>query len=92
MAFKQALDGCSLELRQAAAREWWSWNATHGWKRDAPGFLTDGFGMNEDFADDVDARQFMNTVYDRLIVSVRSQAGTDWRPDGDIAHADRRRG
>jgi hypothetical protein len=88
LVFNQAIDGWSLESQQAAAREWWTWNATHGWKSDAPDFLSDGFDVDMDFADDVAARQFMNGIYDRLIVSVRAKAGKDWRPDGATGSAD----
>jgi hypothetical protein len=88
----RSIAGWPLESLQAAAREWWDWNSTRAWNPDGLDILFDSVGIDLDFAEELDARQFMNAVYDRLIVSVRAMAGKDWRPDANQQQANSGRG
>ncbi len=42
--------------------------------------LQDGFSVNVNFTTPIDGRNFWNTVYDKLIVSVRDEVGERWKP------------
>src|SRR5687768_12334009 len=59
-ALDQAIGDWSLEALQAAAREWWDWNAARSWKPGGLDILPDGFGVDYNFPEPVDARKFMN--------------------------------
>ena len=69
-----------LDSRKALVREWWSLNNQRGWKEDIDALLIEGFGIHHKFASAAEARRFMGIVYEGLIVSVRAEAGRDWRP------------
>jgi hypothetical protein len=64
-------------LEQVAARlspdeidpiiqEWNDWNGAHGWRANADAYVMDGLGSLNSFNDDVEARAFMNRIYDIL--------------------------
>lgn len=74
-----AIAASALNARKTLAREWWNWNATAGTISDVR-FAIEALDRNICFADAHDARAFMNDLYDRVIVSVRREAGKDWRP------------
>ena len=67
-----ARDG-SLEHRRAVLKEWRDWNGTEGAVHDIRPFLEDGFGVACAFKAPVDARNFMNSIYDGLIRGVRAE-------------------
>jgi hypothetical protein len=69
----------SLEQRQTVARQWWDWNAVEGSKADPRPAINDGLGVEVWFDTPLEARQFMNAVYDKLIVSIRGEV-RDWKP------------
>lgn len=69
----------SLEERQAVARQWWNWNAIEGSKADPRPAINDGLGIEVWFETPLEARQFMNAVYDKIIVSIRKEV-KDWKP------------
>jgi hypothetical protein len=79
-AIEQTACQWDLDGRKALVREWWSLNNERGWKEDIDALLNDGFGIDRDFASAGDSRRFMSMVYDALIISVRAEAGIDWRP------------
>ncbi|MEO0907975.1 MAG: contact-dependent growth inhibition system immunity protein [Pseudomonadota bacterium] len=78
-AIDEAVAGASHELRKIIAQEWWRWNATAGAKDDPRRSIQDGLGACVRFENPLDARQFMNSVYDKLIVAVRAQE-KGWKP------------
>ncbi len=42
--------------------------------------MKDGLGISIAFGSALEARKFMNRVYDTLIVSIRSEVGKNWKP------------
>ncbi len=68
-----------LAQRQLVLTQWLDWNNASGRKNDVISSLN-AIGVDVHFASDLEARQFMNKVYDKLIVSVRAELGADWRP------------
>jgi hypothetical protein len=42
--------------------------------------MNDELGVDVFFETDLEARQFMNMVYDKLITSVRAETSKDWKP------------
>ena len=66
-----ANDG-SAQDRQSIIAEWLDWNASEGATDDIRPFLSDGFGVEIFFSSAIEARHFMNRLYDELIV--RSKA------------------
>jgi len=69
-----------LDYRQIFLKEWRSFMDTEGWKSGLVGFVQDGFGVNQVFENDKDARNFMNAIYDAMIVSVRKETESKWKP------------
>lgn len=67
-----ARDG-PLEHRRAILKEWWDWNASEGAVDDIRPFLLDGFAVDLVFESPLQARSFMNRVYDELIMRVRAE-------------------
>jgi hypothetical protein len=67
-----ARDG-SLAHRQAILKEWRDWNAAEGTAHDIRPFLEDGFAVDLLFETTIDARNFMNRLYDELISGVRAE-------------------
>ena len=63
----------SLEHRQAVLNEWRGWNATVGAVNDIRPLLEDGFAIRGLFDEAIGARNFMNRIYDELIVGVRAE-------------------
>ena len=80
-AIDAAIAGRSLESQQVVLREWRDWNAKEGSRHDPRAAVNDGLGVNIMFYQPEDARQFMNMAYDKLIVSVRSEAEAKWKPE-----------
>ena len=77
---KHGVGSWTLGQRQQVAREWWDWNQTAGAIDDIRQLLTDGLGVDWNLATPLDARKFMNAIYHAIIVSVRAEAGKDWKP------------
>ena len=53
---------------------------TAGAKDDVRDLVNVGFGVNIFFKHQIDARHFMNMVYDKMIVSVREETSRNWQP------------
>src|SRR5687768_14700917 len=62
----------SLEHRRAVLKEWRDWNATEGAVDDIRPFLDDGFSVDLLFKSALEARNFMNHIYDELLASVKA--------------------
>jgi hypothetical protein len=75
-----AISEYPLELQQQVLREWRDWNSSVGAVDDIRSLLGDGLGACVHFKTQLEARHFMNSVYDRLIESVRRQYDKDWKP------------
>jgi len=69
-----------LDGRQLILKEWQDWNRSSGWKPDVANLINDAFGLQRDFSSEAEARQFMNDMYDKVIVSVRTELGKEWKP------------
>ena len=80
-AVDAAVADYSLEMRQTVLREWRDWNIAEGSKNDPRLAVNDGLGVNVMFYQPVDARDFMNVVYNKLIVSVRSETEAKRKPE-----------
>ena len=76
-AVDAAIADYPLPVRQQALKEWRDWNADKGAQYDPRDAVNDGLGVNVLFNKPEEARQFMNLVYDKLIVSVRSETSKD---------------
>ncbi|WP_114955150.1 hypothetical protein [Sphingosinicella terrae] len=81
-ALERAVADWDLAGRRLVLREIRDWNARRGWKRDMRASLNFGLGVNLHFATEEQARNFMNDVYDRVIVSVRRET----RPPSEGDH------
>ncbi|WP_114522109.1 hypothetical protein [Altererythrobacter sp. ZODW24] len=68
-----------VEDRKVILAEWKRANANVAWKGDFGDFLNDGFGVNMVFKDEIAARNFWNSFYDALIVSVRNESDEFWK-------------
>jgi hypothetical protein len=79
-AIDAAIDENPLDFRQEVARQWWNWNATEGAQYDPRSAINDGLGVEVIFENPDEARQFMNAVYDKLVVSIRRETGEFWNP------------
>jgi hypothetical protein len=76
---QEKIDAMPLPLRETLICEWCDWNASDGAVDDVrPAIEAFDSGMAFDTA--LHARAFMNKLYDRLIVSIRSVSGKDWKP------------
>jgi hypothetical protein len=62
-----------LEHRRAILKEWRDWNSTAGAVLDIRPLLKDAFAVAVRFRKPIDARNFMNRVYDELIGGVRAE-------------------
>lgn len=83
-AIDAAVLGHNREARQQVAREWWDWNRATAADYDVREKVA-ALGVDVWFETSHDARQFMNMVYDKLIVAIRKdQPG--WRPDAQPAN------
>lgn len=80
-AIDAAIAGARLEGRKQVAREWWAWNANAGASEDLRAIVNRGLGVKRHFRQPIEARQFMDMVYDKLVLSIRAEAGPYWRPD-----------
>jgi hypothetical protein len=69
-AKRAAVSGYDLDSQKRMVREWVDWNMSVGARTNLPDYL-DAYGVDLDFESDAEARQFMNSVYDELIVAIR---------------------
>jgi hypothetical protein len=72
-ALATAVSAGSLEHRRAVLKEWRDWNATEGSVDDIRPLLDDGFSVDLFFKTALDARDFMNRVYEELLVGVKAE-------------------
>ncbi len=78
-AVERAIADYDLTGLKAVASDWWKWNASRSWRGNLRATVNDGLSVNLRFDSDLDARQFMNEVYDRVIVQIRRE-DKYWRP------------
>ncbi|MEO6359034.1 MAG: contact-dependent growth inhibition system immunity protein [Sphingomicrobium sp.] len=79
LAIAAAVAEYPLSNRQQVAREWWNWNQSAGAVDDVRKQAY-SLGVCVSFNTPIDARHFMNSVYDRLVESIRIEVGRDWKP------------
>ena len=79
-ALGAAVSEYSLEDQKRVLREWNDWNGTVGRVHDIRPLLDDGLGVCVNFVKPIEARHFMNSVYDRLIESVRRDCDKNCKP------------
>ncbi|MEE4339446.1 contact-dependent growth inhibition system immunity protein [Erythrobacter sp.] len=68
-----------LSALKSVASEWWQWNSSAGSAHDPRRQIHDGLSVNVHFKTSLEARQFMNLVYDKLIVAIRKDE-KGWKP------------
>ena len=73
-AMEKATRDGSVEHRRAVIEEWLNWNSAEGVVDDIRPFLNDGFGVEVFFETALEARTFMNRVYDGLKTGLRLAA------------------
>ncbi|ODT01147.1 MAG: hypothetical protein ABS49_02570 [Erythrobacter sp. SCN 62-14] len=78
-AVDRAVVETPLSALKSVASEWWQWNSSAGSAPDPRRQINDGLGVNVHFQTPFDARQFMNLVYDKLIVAIRKDE-KGWKP------------
>jgi hypothetical protein len=78
-AVDRAISETPLSTLKSVASEWWQWNSSAGSAPDPRRHINDGLGVNVHFKTPLDARQFMNLVYDKLIVAIRKDE-KGWKP------------
>lgn len=61
----------SIDDRRAVIDEWLNWNSSEGAVDDIRPFLEDGFGVEVFFETELEARKFMNRIYDGLKSGLR---------------------
>ena len=79
-AIDAAISDNPVEILEAVTREWWDWNAKKGALFDPRSAINEGLGVEVVFESPLEARQFMNSVYDKLIISIRGERGEHWKP------------
>jgi hypothetical protein len=78
-AIDAAISGSDIDAQIVLVREWGDWNASAGMNQDVRPSVNEGFGVEVHFERSIDARHFMNMVYDKLMVSIRGAKGKDWK-------------
>ena len=78
-AVEAAIAEYPLKMRQEVLRQWRDWNVSVGIKDDVRKLVNTGLGVKVFFEQPIDGRNFMNMVYEKLIVSVRAETGRDWK-------------
>lgn len=71
-AIDAVLSNSTLEYKRDLLKEWRDWNASEGTVNDIRPFLYDGFSVNICFQEAIDARNFMNRIYDELMGRVKA--------------------
>lgn len=77
-ARQAAVGGFDLVDKKKLATEWWNWSSTISAAGDVRAYLN-ACGVELDFESEQEARQFMNDIYDALIVGIR-QVEKGWKP------------
>jgi hypothetical protein len=78
-AIDAAILGTDIDGQIMLVREWNDWNASTAISQDVRSSVNEGFGVEVYFEKSIDARHFMNMVYDKLMMSIRSAKGKDWK-------------
>jgi hypothetical protein len=65
----------AFEHRRTLLKEWRDWNVTEGVVDEVRPFLYQGFWIDVVFVSAIDARTFMNQIYDGLLLSVKAGTG-----------------
>ena len=63
----------STDHRRSLLREWRDWNSSQGAVNDIRPFLDYGFHIAILFESAIEARHFMNRIYDELLVRVKAE-------------------
>ena len=63
----------STDYRRSLLREWRDWNSSQGAVNDIRPFLEYGFHVAVLFKTGLEARHFMNRIYDELLVRVKAE-------------------
>ena len=71
-AQRAAVSGKDLEDQKQLIREWVDWNTSVGVRANLRDYL-DAYGVDLDFESEAETRQFMNSIYDELIVAIRQR-------------------
>ena len=80
-ALDEGIEERPVEQLKTLLVEWRGWMDRIGWKDgEVVRALQDGLGVNRVFRDGEAARNFMNNIYDRMIVAVRERTGSRWKP------------
>lgn len=77
-ARQAAVESLSHRERKQVATEWWRWNASAGAVNDVRAPIAH-LGVEPPFDSPLEARKFMNEIYDALIVAIRSKED-GWKP------------
>lgn len=72
-AIAAALRDGSVDHRRAVLKEWRDWNASEGTADDIRPSLDASFSIDVWFKEPIDARKFMNLLYDGLIEGVSAE-------------------
>ena len=59
--------------------EWWDWNVRSARAPSLERQITEGLGVNVNFKSSAEAREFMNALYDKLIIAIRKEE-KGWKP------------
>ncbi|OGS50382.1 MAG: hypothetical protein A3J40_12005 [Erythrobacter sp. RIFCSPHIGHO2_12_FULL_63_10] len=78
-AVDRAIAETPIEQLKRVASDWWLWNSASGRVPDPRRQINEGLGVNVNFKTSADARHFMNAVYDKLIVAIRTEE-KGWKP------------
>lgn len=78
-AVDRAITETPLDILKLVTTEWWDWNARSVRAPSLERQINEGLGVNVLFETPIEAREFMNLVYDKLIVAIR-KAEKGWKP------------
>ncbi len=78
-AIDAALNDGSLEHKRALLKEWRDWHTSAGAVNDIRPSLYDGFSIALEFKEPIEARNFMNRIYDGLMERIRAETRRDGR-------------
>jgi len=70
-AFSAAAQDGNIEYRRSILKEWRDWNMGEGSVDDIRPFLKDAFSIAIRFKEPIDARNFMNKLYETIITTIK---------------------
>lgn len=78
-AVDRAITETPTDQLKLVTSEWWDWNACSARAPSLERQITDGLGVNVNFKSSAEAREFMNALYDKLIIAIRKEE-KGWKP------------